>query len=65
MRKVTQKTIGPDLHVLIEKARLSDRDRQIATDAMRVAEGFADAVLWVKEKVAAIGTWFLRPSVKH
>ena len=65
MRKVTQKTIGPDLHALIEKAHLSDRDRQIATDAMRVAEGFADAVLWVKEKVAAIGTWFLKPSVKH
>jgi hypothetical protein len=32
---------------------------------MRIAEAFADAILWVKEKVAAIGTYFLKPSMKH
>jgi len=44
---------------------MSDLDRQKAIDALRVAEGFADAMLWVKEKVSALGTWFLKPSVKH
>jgi hypothetical protein len=44
---------------------MSELDRQVAVDAMRIAEAFADAVFWVKEKVAAIGTCFLKPSVKH
>lgn len=65
MRKVNQKASGQDLQALIERAQLSDRDRQIAMDAMRVAEAFASAVLWVREKVAVMGTWFLKPSVKH
>jgi len=53
------------MYALLEKAHLSDVDRHKALDAMRTAEMFADAVLWVKEKVAAIGTWFLKPSLKH
>jgi len=65
MRKVNQKAHGTDLVALVEKARLSDRDRQVALDAIRAAERFTDAVLWVKEKVASMGNWFLKPSVKH
>jgi hypothetical protein len=44
---------------------MSDRDRQVAIGALRVAEGFSVAVFWVREKLAAMGTWFLKPSVKH
>lgn len=65
MRKVNQNTFGTDLYALIENARLSERDRQVAIDAIHAAERFADAALWVKEKVVAMGTWFLKPSVKH
>ena len=65
MRKVNQTATGLDVYALIRKAHMSDLDRQIAIDAMRVAEAFADVVLWVKEKVAALGTCFLKPSVKH
>jgi hypothetical protein len=65
MRKVNQIKAGSDLYALIQRAQMSDLDRQKAIDAVRVAEGFADAMLWVKEKVSAIGTWFLKPSVKH
>jgi len=65
MRKVNQINAGSDLYALIHRAHMSDLDRQKAIDAVRVAEGFADAMLWVKEKVSAIGTWFLKPSVKH
>ena len=65
MRKVNQIKAGSDIYALIQRAHMSDVDRQKAIDALRVAEGFADAMLWVKEKVSALGTWFLKPSVKH
>jgi hypothetical protein len=65
MRKVNQTSVRSDVHALIQRARMNDLDRQIAVNAVRVGEGFAEAVLWVKEKVAAIGTCFLKLSVKH
>jgi len=65
MRKVNQNTHGSDLVALIEKAHMSDRDRQVAINAIQAAEKFADAVLWVRQKLAVMGTWFLKPSVKH
>ena len=65
MRKVNQTTVGSDVYALIRKAQMSDRDREVAINAMRVAGAFVDAVLWVKEKVAAIGIFFLKPSMKH
>lgn len=65
MSKVNQKTVGSDIYALIRKAKMSDVDRQIAMNAVRIAEAFSDASFWVKEKVAAIGTYFLKPSMKH
>jgi hypothetical protein len=65
MRKVKHTGIGPDVYALIQKAQMSDFERQRAIEAMQMAEGFANALIWVREKVAAMGTWFLKPSVKH
>jgi hypothetical protein len=65
MRKVKQTAGGIDVFALIARARMSDRERQIATDALRIAEAFADTLLWVKEKAAGLGTYFLKPSMKH
>jgi hypothetical protein len=65
MRKVNQTAIGPDVYALVQRVQMSERDRHDAIEALRVAEGFAAAVLWVKGKVAEMGTWFLKPSVKH
>ena len=65
MRKVNRFKAGSDFYALIHRAHMSDLDRQKAINAVRVAEGFTDAVFWVKEKVSALGTWFLKPSVKH
>lgn len=65
MRKVNQIAGGSDISTLIRQARMSDRERQVATDALRVAEAFADAILWVKGKVTVLGTYFLKPSLKH
>jgi hypothetical protein len=65
MRKVKHTGFGPDVYALIQKAQMSEFERQRAINAMQMAEGFANALLWVREKVAAMGTWFLKPSVKH
>ena len=65
MRKVNQRSAGSDVYALIQRARMNELDRQIAVNAVGIAEAFAEGVLWVKEKVAAIGTCFLKPSVKH
>ena len=65
MRKVNQTSMRPEVYALIRRARMNDLNRQIAVNAVGVAEAFAEAVLWVKEKFAAIGTCFLKPSVKH
>jgi len=65
MRKVKHTGFGPDVYALIQRAQMSDLERQKALDAMRMAEGFANALIWAREKVAAMGTWFLKPSVKH
>ena len=65
MRKVNQRSAGSDVYALIQRARMNDLDRQIAVNAVGIAEAFTEAVLWVTEKVAAIGTCFLKPSVKH
>ena len=65
MRKVKHTGFGPGVYALIQKTHMSDFERQKAVEAMRMAEGFANALMWVREKVAVIGTWFLKPSVKH
>lgn len=44
---------------------MSEFDRQVAIKAMRDAEAIADAMVWVKEKVAALGNCLLKPSLKH
>ena len=65
MSKVNQKAAGNSIYALIERVQLTDRERQVAVGAIHIAEGFASVVLWIKGKVAAMGTWFLKPSVKH
>jgi len=65
MRKGKHTGFGPEVYALIRKTHMSDLERRKAVELMRMAEGFADALIWVREKVAVIGTWFLNPSVKH
>lgn len=65
MRKSKQTAVGSDIYALIREARMSELDRQVAIHAMRQAEAFVKAVVWVKEKVAALGNYFLKPSLKH
>ena len=65
MRKVKHTGFGPEVYALIQKTHMNDLDRRQAFEAMRIAEGFANALVWAREKVAVVGTWFMKPSVKH
>jgi len=65
MSKYNRKTMASDIYGLIQRAQMSDRERQVAVDAVRIAEAFSSAILWVKEKAAGLGTYFLKPSMKH
>lgn len=65
MSKVNQSRTVSDIYALIETARMPSSDRTAAIAALRRAESIVDAFMWVREKVAAAGTWFLKPSMKH
>lgn len=65
MKTCKQRVAGSDIYALIRQARMSELDRQVAIKAMRDAEAIADAMVWVKEKVAALGNCLLKPSLKH
>jgi hypothetical protein len=65
MSKVKQTNMGSDVYRRIQEAQMSDTDRHTALRAMRQAEAMVDFVVWVKSKVTAAGTYFLKPSLKH
>lgn len=49
----------------INASRLSERERQVAVNALKTADVMVDGFLWVTEKIEQAGTWFLHPSLKH
>ena len=64
MRKVKQTTLGSDIYARIGELPMNEADRQAALNALRQSEAIAEAMLWAKNKVAAVGTFFLKPSLK-
>ena len=57
---------GSTIYAKIEAARLSERERQIAVNAMRNADLIVDGIIWVGKKIEHLsGRLFLRPSLKH
>ena len=65
MSKVYQKSSRSSVYALIREARLTAAERDAALKAMENAETVADAILWVRDKLAAVGNFFLHPSLKH
>jgi len=65
MSKVKQMNAGSDIYRRIQEAQLSDVERTTALRAVRNAEALVDLVFWVKSKLTAVGTYFLKPSLKH
>lgn len=65
MRECNQRAFESGIYALIREGRMSERERQVAIHAMRKAEAIVEAILWMKEKVAALGDFFLKPSLKR
>jgi hypothetical protein len=49
----------------LAEIQLSDLDRQRAACALRDAEALADAVIWVKDRIASLGARRPRLGLKH
>ena len=64
MRKANEIALDSGIYARLRTVRMSEADRHSAIDALILAEHIADAVLWVKEKIADAGQWFLKPSLR-
>ena len=49
----------------LAEMQLSERDRQLARDALRDAEAIVHAVIWVKESIASLGVKLPKLVFKH
>jgi len=65
MRKANERAFDSAIYARISGARMNESDRHIALSTLRTAELIVDAIVWVQEKVAALGHFFLKPSLKH
>jgi hypothetical protein len=65
MRETNERTAITGIYARIRALPISAADREDALQALRQAENITDAFFWLKERFSALGTAFLRPSLKH
>jgi len=66
MKRDTKVNAGSSIYERIEQARMTDSERQVALNALRQADLFVDAFMWIGKKIEQLGTrLFLKPSLKH
>jgi hypothetical protein len=65
MRKANRKRVNDAIYKRLAEVRMSDRDRERATSAIRHAEAIVDALVWVKERIASLSATVLKPGFKH
>jgi hypothetical protein len=66
MSKELELKIGSTIYGKIQAARLSERERQVALQAMRNADVAVDAIVWFVKKIEHLGDrLFLKPALKH
>ena len=65
MSKVKQMNTGSGIYRRIQEVQMSEIERHTALRAMRQAEAMVELLFWAKEKLTAVGTYFLKPSLKH
>jgi hypothetical protein len=64
MRKANVNT-SKLLEKRLAETNMSEHDRDHALNLMRDAEAIADAIVWVKEKIASVRGLFLKPGFKN
>ena len=65
MGKDNRKTVHSAIYKQLAEVRISEDDLERARYALRDAEAIVDAVFWVKERIASLGTMLLKPGFKH
>jgi len=66
MSKELELKIGSTIYGKIQAARMSERERQVAVQAMHNADVVVDAIIWIAKKIEHLGErLFLKPSLKH
>ena len=64
MRNSNERSFDSGIYARLRQVRMSAVDRRYAINSLRQAELLVDVVLWVKEKVAACGNYFLKPALR-
>ena len=64
MRNTNETLRDSGIYARLRSVQMSEADRRNAIQALRRAEQFAETALWLKQKVADLGHWFLKPSLK-
>jgi hypothetical protein len=57
--------IGSGIYRRIQEVQMSEIERHTALRALHSAEAMVDVLFWAKEKLTAVGAFFLKPSLKH
>jgi len=65
MRKANEMVLDSVIYKRLREMQMNQADREAAMRALHEGERIADAALWLKERVLAIGGLFLKPSLKH
>lgn len=66
MRRDTKVNARSNICERIQEARMTDSERQVALNAMRQADLFVDAFIWIAKKIGRRSArLFLKPSLKH
>jgi len=65
MRKSNERRFDSGIYARISEAHMNESDRNAALSYLHSAELFVDGLVWVQEKFAALGHYFLKPSLKH
>ena len=67
MNRCNEKAANTNLYARIKLARMNERDREVAFNALRTADAIVDGILWVMNGVKRlIATIFGKPAgLKH
>ena len=65
MRKANRNTRNDLIARRLAEARMHPYDRERAMHVLESAQRFAEAILWVKERVEGFAASFLKPGLKH
>ena len=65
MRKANEDMMSKVIEKRLAETKMSEYKRHRALELLRDAEAIAEAIVWVKQRVASLGAYFLKPGFKN